>query len=276
MRVSCVSLTGSTLGEFDASLVKDLGLPTIGTDPGPVGSGTPGSSSTGSSSTGASHDLPGSSSGPLKFQLGETLPVVPAKLVRRVVRGDYIDMAEFTEDHLELELRRSLEGEDSKPTPLHKLRPVPDLLAWVRSFCHYAGIVAKTHPDKAVDLWAYLAIMLSGKDHGDWWRTYDSRFRQQWPSLEKAEFGRVDQALYTKAILSAGSLKPAQPPPSESSSLPKAKKRKMMVCFAWNDGRLCASTPCRYQHVCSRCAGDHRKSACSAVSEGQPSSATPQ
>ncbi len=185
-------------------------------------------------------------------------------------------MAEFTEDHLELELRRSLEGEDSKPTPPHKLRPVPDLLAWVRSFCHYAGIVAKTHPDKEVDLWAYLAIMLSGKDHGDWWRTYDSRFRQQWPSLEKAEFGRVDQALYTKAILSARSLKLAKPPPLESSSLPKAKKRKMMVCFAWNDGRLCASLPCRYQHVCSRCAGDHRKSACSAASEGQPSSATTQ
>ncbi len=87
----------------------------------------------GSSSTGASRDLPGSSSGPHKFQLGETLPVVSARLVRRVVRGDYIDMAEFTKDHLELELRCSLEG-DSKPTPPDKLCPVPDLLAWVRSF----------------------------------------------------------------------------------------------------------------------------------------------
>ncbi len=160
-----------------------------------------------------------------------TVASVPSRLVRRVLCGDYIDMAELSEEHLELELRRSLEGEESKPTSSHKLHPVPDLLTWVRSFCHFAGIVAKAHPDEAVDLWACLAIMLSGKDHGDWWRTYDSRFRQQCPSLEKAEFGRMDQALYTKAILSAGCLKSTQPPPSEGTSLPKGKKRKLMVCL---------------------------------------------
>ena len=39
-----------------------------------------------------------------KFQLGETLPVVPAYIVRRVLRGDYVDMVELTEENLELEL----------------------------------------------------------------------------------------------------------------------------------------------------------------------------
>lgn len=68
-------------------------------------------------------------------------------------------MGELTEEHLELELRRSLDGEDGKPTPPHKLRPVPDLLTWVRSFCHYAGIVVKAHPDKAVDLWAPIMVI---------------------------------------------------------------------------------------------------------------------
>lgn len=52
-----------------------------------------------------------------KFQLGPTLPVVPARIVRRVLRGDYVDMAELSEDNLELELRRSTEGEEGKPTP---------------------------------------------------------------------------------------------------------------------------------------------------------------
>ena len=122
----------------------------------------------------------------------------------------------------------------------------------------------KAHPDKAVDLWAYLAVMLSGGDRGDGWRTYDSRFHQQWSSLEKAQFGRLDQALYTKAILSAGVQRSAHLPlPSlESSGQPKRKKCKGMVCFAWNDGRVCASVPCHYQHMCSRCGGDHLKLAC--------------
>ncbi len=51
-----------------------------------------------------------------KFQLGPTLPVVPARIVRRVLRGDYVDMVELTEDNLELELRRSTEDEEGKPT----------------------------------------------------------------------------------------------------------------------------------------------------------------
>ncbi len=57
-----------------------------------------------------------------KFQLGPTLPVVPAHIVRCVLRGDYVDMVELTEDNLELELRRSTEGEEGKPTHLSKLR----------------------------------------------------------------------------------------------------------------------------------------------------------
>ena len=51
-----------------------------------------------------------------KFQLGGTLPVVPARIVRRIC-GDFIDMAELTEENLELELRRLLEGDEGKPPP---------------------------------------------------------------------------------------------------------------------------------------------------------------
>ena len=102
-----------------------------------------------------------------KFQLGETLPVVSARMVRRIMKGDFVDMAELSEEHLEFELRRSAEGEDAKPLPPHKLHPVPDILTWARSSCHFTGIVVQAHPDKAVDLWAYLAFMLSGGEHGD-------------------------------------------------------------------------------------------------------------
>ncbi len=55
----CVSLVGSTLGVFDASKVKDLGLPTIGTEPGPVGPG-----GRESSSACSSREVAGPSSSP--------------------------------------------------------------------------------------------------------------------------------------------------------------------------------------------------------------------
>ncbi len=101
-----------------------------------------------------------------KFQLGPTLPVVPARLVRCVLRGDYVDMAELTEDSLELELRRSTEGEKGKPTPLSKLKPVVDPLTWARSFCLYTGIIVSAHPGKTRDLLAYLATLLAGAESG--------------------------------------------------------------------------------------------------------------
>ena len=203
--------------------------------------------------------------------------MVSARIVHHILRGDFIDMVELTEENLELELRRSLEGDEGKPLPAHKLRPVPDLLSWVRSFCHFAGIVACTHPSKAVDLWAYMAIMVSGVEKGDWWRAYDSRFRQQLTSLDKAEFGRLDRALYTRTLFdtaAGGAPKTSSLPPYESSA-PRTKKRRVAACFAFNDGRACAATPYRYQHIYSRCSGDHRRSACVHTGEGSlPSSSS--
>ena len=95
--------------------------------------------------------------------------MVPARIVRRVLRGDYVDMAELTEENLELELWRAADGDEAKSAvPLSRLKAVPDVLTWARSFCLYAGIVVSAHPGKARDLWAYLSTLLSGADKGEW------------------------------------------------------------------------------------------------------------
>ncbi len=128
-----------------------------------------------------------------KFQLGPTLPVVPARIMRRVLRGNYVDMVKLSEDNLELELSRLTEDEEGKPTPPSKLKPVADPLTSVRSFCIY--------PDKAQDLLSYLATLLAGAEKGNWWRAYDSLFQQQIPALESAEFGKLDQVLFTLLLV---------------------------------------------------------------------------
>ena len=125
------------------------------------------------------------------------------------------------------------------------MRPVPDLLTWAQCFCQYAGVVVTAHPSKARDLWAYLAMMLSGAHRlgGDWWQAYDSRFRQQLPSLEKAEFGKLDQALYTRSILVARAGSGPAPPsqsPSEWQGPPWAQEKALhgMLCMErWQELR---------------------------------------
>ena len=93
--------------------MRDLGLPSFDDPVGSVGLGE--------EVGGGRSQGPGGAAVCQKFQLGETLPVVPARIVRRVLRGDFVDMAELTEDNLELELRRGSEADEGKPVPLHKL-----------------------------------------------------------------------------------------------------------------------------------------------------------
>ena len=67
--------------------------------------------------------------------------------------------------------------------------------------------------------------------------------------------GKGHQALYTKTVLWVGTghiQKSGQTmsPTVDGSGPPKGKRREVPTCFAWNDGRTCASVPCRFQHAC--------------------------
>ncbi len=78
--------------------------------------------------------------------------------------------------------------------------------------------------------------------------------------------------VHTRCLLSAsssGTQKATQSPSTDSGSAPKPKRRRVTACFAWNDGRACVTIPCHFQHICSRCGGDHKKSACPPTGEGR-------
>ena len=46
------------------------------------------------------------------FILGDALPVVPARIVRKIQIGEFVDMAELLKDNMEAEARRAaIEGE---------------------------------------------------------------------------------------------------------------------------------------------------------------------
>ena len=48
---------------------------------------------------------------------------------------------------------------------------------------------------------------------------------------------------------------------------PRRKRVKRMACFLWNDGK-CSSSRCRFEHVCSWCFGEYRRSACHGRQQG--------
>ncbi len=65
--------------------------------------------------------------------MGVTLPTIPARLVKRILAGEFVDMGELSQDALRAEFRRSTEGEE-KPSKAKPFWPVADRDAWVTSF----------------------------------------------------------------------------------------------------------------------------------------------
>ena len=81
-----------------------------------------------------------------------------------------------------------------------------------------------------------------------------------------AEFGKLNHALFTRTFLAAGSAgtqRGASGPVTytDGRSQFNSKRCKIATCYAWNDGKTCIATPCRFSHVCSRCGGDNKMTA---------------
>ena len=95
------------------------------------------------------------------FILSEALPVVPPKLVKRIVRGDYIDIAEILSDNMELECRRALaESEGIGNMKQSGRREIPDTLSWLHCFSLYAAVLCTKYPGKAKQFWVYQALRI--------------------------------------------------------------------------------------------------------------------
>ena len=143
---------------------------------------------------------------PAPFILNEALPVVLAKLVKRILKGEYVDMCELLKDNIEAERKRTVSESRASCDPLLKapqLREIPDMLSWLQCFSLFAGIVISKHPEKAKELLAYQALMIyeACTIGGRGWAQYDACFRQQIQSLSSANFGTLNQSLYSTTFL---------------------------------------------------------------------------
>ncbi len=223
---------------------------------------------------------------PPPYIVSEALPVVPGKLVKKIVRGEYIDMAELLKDNVEAE-RRRLSGEHRTGQRLGR-REVSDFESWLQCFSAYTAVVCSKYPHKARELWAYQAFLITEhrKCGEQGWTLYDSAFRQQITSLETADFSRVKQSLYSTTFLAYGgrgqfctrclmadhtqkdcALQPLRDVPvvqlRDSTSRRDDTEQRRRRGHAMPS--MMEAPHCRFEHVCSACGGDHKRLACRVV-----------
>ena len=71
-------------------------------------------------------------------------------------------MAEMLSDNMKVEHWRALAESEGSPSPRNMgQREVPDMLSWLHCFSLYAAIVCSYRPDRARQMWAYQALMIT-------------------------------------------------------------------------------------------------------------------
>jgi len=105
--------------------------------------------------------------------ISDCLPPVPAKLVKRVQEGYFI---ELSPNHLDCaELNTGIQSQSHRL----QLPEVSDIMEWVQCFGIYVAIISQSKPKRVADLIGYQSIIISASQIGyeGKWMTYDRRFR---------------------------------------------------------------------------------------------------
>ena len=132
------------------------------------------------------------------FILIEGLPPVPSKLVARILRGEFVDMAELLRDNLEAH-RRAVSSQSTPTTSGGRSRrEIPDVLSWVQCFGMYMAVVTSKFPMRIRELLAYQTLIVreARRCGGREWLAYDTHFRQQVVGDNLADWSRLNQSLY--------------------------------------------------------------------------------
>lgn len=170
--------------------------------------GDPGASKV-SASPGAGKPEAGSKQGKeaehQSFIVSEGLPPVPAKLVAKILRQEFVNMAELLQDNIEAERRRG-KGDATCPGSSHNpvRREIPDILSWTQAFGVYVSVIASKYPGRVPQMLAYQTTLLreARRCGGGGWQNYDSSFRQLAACDPKADWSKNNSSLYAVTFTS--------------------------------------------------------------------------
>ena len=148
----------------------------------------------------------GSSAG---FSLGHGFPLIPPKLVQKILKWEYVSMSELLPDNLELD-RRSAEAQrgSSCSSKSPKKRDLTEdwkgLVAWSVSFNAFVAIVSRKHPSKFQELLAYHAtILMEALRFGcKGWLSYDKMFREHVEKEPTSSWSMLHPMFYSLTFLS--------------------------------------------------------------------------
>ena len=138
------------------------------------------------------------------FSTGEQLVPIPAKLVQRIQKLEFVDLRELLPDNLALseKLEALCVAHASNPEQWE----ITKIVTWTSCMATYIASVAAAHPERVRDMLAYMHLLVrEGHKYGSsGWLKCDLIFRKN-NSRPSARWDHLDpsQSLLTMAILLA-------------------------------------------------------------------------
>ena len=249
-------------------------------------------------------NLAPSSQQPTGIILSPALQPIPARLVRRIQEGEFLEMRELLADNIALhDQLEAIQGPvitQATPGSLRpRLREIPSITSWM--YCFAAYVAVRTTDPATRQMLAYARLIIREALHhgGSGWQDYDRCFRQQaaidrslpWnvllPGLQSATIlgqrtpGGAHCSLCRGVEHTATqcALTCMQQQPGQAFFTPLASRRQVQlrqrdgrlqdrICGSWNSGSCIYPRTCSYRHVCATCHQNHRARDCPDRPEG--------
>ena len=238
--------------------------------------------------------------------LASALQPVPARLVRRIRAGEFVEMRDLLSDNVALHdqleaIQGPLVNAVTPGTLRPRVREVPSLISWV--FCYLAYVAVRVNDDAARDLITYCRLIVREalRHGGQGWQEYDRSFRAQaaidpsirWnvllPDLQAATILGQRAAGGSCCSLCRGvdhspsqcALSPLQQPlmppqpanltvPWSNNTRRAGQSKPWPICTSWNRGRCTYPGSCTFRHVCITCGQRHQARECKDTPHDSP------
>ena len=218
------------------------------------------------SSGGGLSFVPPSISPEKAFVVGPGHAPIPAKVVSKIISGQFVDLADLLSANLRAVDQETHTFLDGKLLVSQKRRlvEISDILTWTEAFTIYQMVLCAAHPHRWPDLTKYKLLIIQTARHSPdrAWLEYDGR--RDAAATGATDWGKMNLDLYNFHLRSPARSpdKLVVGPSSTSTSTSRGYSSSTPYCTSWNNG-LCrwAFGECRFSHVCSSC-GAHAKVSC--------------
>ena len=134
---------------------------------------------------------------PAGLYLGEGFLPLPQRLVDKIARFEYVEMAELQPEAWLLENQSNTKYCHS--ILKRRRAPVTDVLTWVQCFTSLASVLSQIYPNQVPELMAYMSTIVRCQKEfeGLGWMHYNTSIRHQAAISKDLHWGKINPTLHS-------------------------------------------------------------------------------